>query len=55
MNDELLYDPARLTEPLVPYRCGLPCWHQLQESHQTPPAAANGANGACDREVSAAR
>jgi hypothetical protein len=31
MNDDLLYRPDALPGPLVPYRCGLPCWHQLQE------------------------
>jgi hypothetical protein len=30
MTDDLLYDTARLPGPLVPYQCGVPCWHQLQ-------------------------
>ncbi len=30
MNDDLLYRPDALPGPLVPYRCGVPCWHQLQ-------------------------
>ena len=30
MNDDLLYQPDALPGPLVPYRCGVPCWHQLQ-------------------------
>jgi hypothetical protein len=31
MTDELLYEPAQLPDRLVPYRCGLPCWHRLRE------------------------
>ena len=31
MTDELLYEPAQLPQPLVPYRCGLPCWHRLRD------------------------
>lgn len=30
MTDDLLDRPDALPGPLVPYRCGVPCWHQLQ-------------------------
>jgi hypothetical protein len=30
MSDEMLYRPETLPGPLVPYQCGLPCWHQMQ-------------------------
>jgi hypothetical protein len=29
-TDEMLYRPDGPRMLLVPYRCGLPCWHQLQ-------------------------
>lgn len=48
MNDDLLYRPDALPGPLVPYRCGLPCWHQLQgeavaaaDDFPKPPPAPN--------------
>lgn len=31
MNDDLLDRSATLPGPLVPYRCGVPCWHQLRD------------------------
>jgi hypothetical protein len=40
MTDELLYRTDRLPGPLVPYRCGLPCWHRLQDEPPAPGAAA---------------
>lgn len=30
MSDDLLDRPEALPGPLVPYQCGLPCWHQLR-------------------------
>lgn len=30
MSDDVFDDPQRLQGPLVPYRCGVPCWHQLR-------------------------
>ena len=44
MSDDVLFDdPQRLQGPLVPYRCGVPCWHQLRdavpERAQQPAAA----------------
>jgi len=57
MNDEMLDRLESLPGPLIPYQCGLPCWHQLRV--ETPPsrepaplAAAN--DSACEvRAVSA--
>lgn len=40
MNDDLLYRSDALPGPLVPYRCGLPCWHQLQTETRTSGADA---------------
>ncbi len=30
MTDDVLYRAQDLPGPLVPYRCGVPCWHQLR-------------------------
>ncbi len=30
MNDEMLDRLESLPGPLVPYQCGVPCWHQMQ-------------------------
>lgn len=30
MSDDLLDRLDSLPGPLVPYQCGVPCWHQLQ-------------------------
>jgi hypothetical protein len=30
MSDDLLDRLEALPGPLVPYQCGLPCWHQLR-------------------------
>ena len=30
MTDDLLYRPDELPGALVPYQCGLPCWHRLR-------------------------
>jgi hypothetical protein len=42
MSDDVFDDPHRFEGPLVPYRCGVPCWHQLREASperaQQPPA-----------------
>lgn len=40
MTDELLYRTDSLPGPLVPYRCGLPCWHRLQDEPAAPGDAA---------------
>jgi len=31
MTDDLLYQPDKMPGPLVPYRCGVPCWHELRD------------------------
>jgi hypothetical protein len=31
MTDDVLYRPDDLPGPLVPYRCGVFCWHRLRE------------------------
>jgi len=36
MTDDMLEMPERLPGPLIPYRCGFVCWHELGE---TPPPA----------------
>jgi hypothetical protein len=57
MNDEMLDRLESLPGPLIPYQCGLPCWHQLRvetppSPEPAPPAAAN--DSACEvRAVSA--
>ena len=35
MTDDLLYQPDKFPGPLVPYQCGVPCWHQLMEVGET--------------------
>jgi hypothetical protein len=30
MNDEMLDRLESLPGPLVPYQCGVPCWHQMR-------------------------
>ena len=31
MTDEMLYRPDGPPGPIVPYRCGVFCWHQLRD------------------------
>lgn len=41
MTDDVLYRQQDLPGPLVPYRCGLPCWHELRverDAAEAPPA-----------------
>jgi len=41
MTDDLLYQPDKFPGPLVPYQCGVPCWHQLMDAgaaHDASPA-----------------
>jgi hypothetical protein len=48
MTDDML-DVGPLPGPLVPYQCGVPCWHRLRAEPERPaaplrlpaPAAAN--------------
>jgi hypothetical protein len=54
MTDDMLENVDQLPGPLVPYQCGVPCWHRLRvEPERRPaplrlpaPAAANGIEGA---------
>ena len=36
MTDEVLYQRENFPGPLVPYQCGVPCWHQLAEESAQP-------------------
>lgn len=38
MTDEILYRLDGPPGPLVPYQCGVFCWHQLREEASTPSA-----------------
>lgn len=37
MTDEILYRLDGPPGPLVPYQCGVFCWHQLREEASMPP------------------
>ncbi len=39
MTDDVLYRAHDLPGPLVPYRCGLPCWHELGGGRDEPEPA----------------
>jgi hypothetical protein len=46
MTDDMLENVDQLPGPLVPYQCGLPCWHRLRSEPDRPllppaPAAAD--------------
>jgi hypothetical protein len=56
MSDDLLYQSGALPGPLVPYRCGLPCWHQLRDAAAARPeddAADDDSGARARREVDA--
>jgi hypothetical protein len=36
MTDDVLYRRDLYPGPLVPYQCGLPCWHGLREEPGVP-------------------
>jgi len=40
MTDDMLENADQLPGPLVPYQCGLPCWHRLrgEPDRLLPPA-----------------
>jgi hypothetical protein len=38
MSDDELYRAEGPPGPLVPYQCGVFCWHQLQEEVRAPSA-----------------
>jgi hypothetical protein len=42
MTDDVLYRSDGPPGPIVPYQCGVFCWHQLREEMQVnpPPAGA---------------
>jgi hypothetical protein len=50
MTDDMLENVRQLPGPLVPYQCGIPCWHRLRGEPERPapplrqpaPAATNG-------------
>lgn len=41
MTDEMLYRTDGPPGPLVPYRCGVFCWHQLRDEVIASTAPAN--------------
>lgn len=41
MTDDVLYRTEDFPGPLVPYRCGLQCWHQLRVEPMPPPVDAD--------------
>lgn len=55
MTDELLYEAGRLPGPLVPYRCGVPCWHRLQLAEEAATPAGASGRRAEETAVSASR
>jgi len=36
MTDDMLENADQLPGPLVPYQCGLPCWHRLRGEPDRP-------------------
>jgi hypothetical protein len=38
MSDDELYRVEGPPGPLVPYQCGVFCWHQLREEASSPPS-----------------
>jgi len=36
MTDDMLENVDQLPGPLVPYQCGLPCWHRLRGEPDRP-------------------
>lgn len=40
MTDDMLENADELPGPLVPYQCGLPCWHRLRGEPERPPLPA---------------
>ena len=38
MTDDMLENIDQLRGPLVPYQCGVPCWHRLRDEPGLPPA-----------------
>ena len=38
MTDDMLENVDQLPGPLVPYQCGVPCWHRLRVEPERPAA-----------------
>jgi hypothetical protein len=38
MTDDMLENLDQLRGPLVPYQCGVPCWHRLRDESGLPSA-----------------
>jgi hypothetical protein len=36
MTDDMLENAGQLPGPLVPYQCGVPCWHRLRAEPERP-------------------
>jgi len=36
MTDDMLENVGPLSGPLVPYQCGVPCWHRLRVEPERP-------------------
>jgi hypothetical protein len=36
MTDDMLENAGQLPGPLVPYQCGVPCWHRLRVEPERP-------------------
>ena len=51
MTDDVLYRTEDFPGPLVPYRCGLQCWHQLRD--EPPVAPIDTKAGAAEEAVNA--
>jgi hypothetical protein len=45
MSDDMLYRADGLPGPLVPYQCGVFCWHQLRDEAMGPVSHAGSSNG----------
>ncbi|HEY0724615.1 MAG TPA: hypothetical protein VGD41_11615 [Pyrinomonadaceae bacterium] len=42
MTDDMLENVDQLPGPLVPYQCGVPCWHRLRVEPERPAAQLRG-------------
>ncbi len=54
MTDEMLYRSDGPPGPLVPYQCGVFCWHQLREEAAASAAPAAAVRGTAAPEERAA-
>jgi hypothetical protein len=51
VTDELLYRSDGPPGPLVPYQCGVFCWHQLREDALASLPASSAASAAKDQHA----